>query len=273
MQSFGRAKTGRGRNLLNASTPDIGRDRLIFGIHAVLAALRNNPSELYEVWVHRGRQDARLNDLRALAAARNVRLREVKGRALDQQAQGNRHQGAIAWRHPSRAAKGSRLSTLLDKRAYPLILVLDGVTDPHNLGAILRTAEAAGVDAVLIPKDHAVGMNATVRKVACGAAERVPLLQVTNLARELRELKDAGLWLIGTDHAAPRSFYDLDLQRPLALLMGSEDKGLRRLTRESCDFVARVPLAGETESLNVSVAAGVCLFEIQRQRRVHYSAQ
>lgn len=272
MQSFERAENPARQNILNASKSDPNRDRLIFGIHAVLAALRNNPSELYEVRVHHDRQDVRLNGLRALAAARNVRLREVKARILDQQAQGNRHQGAIASRRPSRAAKESRLSMVLDKSAYPLMLVLDGVTDPHNLGAILRTAEAAGVDAVIVPKNRAAGINATVRKVACGAAERVPLLQVTNLARELRELKDAGLWLIGTDSAAPHSFYDLDLQRPLALLMGSEDKGLRRLTRESCDFVARVPMGGEAESLNVSVAAGVCLFEARRQRRAHHSA-
>lgn len=257
---------------MNAGKPDTDCDRLIFGIHAVLAALHETPLALYEVRVHRGRQDARLNDLRALAASRNVRLREVETQILDKQAQGNRHQGVIALRHRSSPMQESRLSMVLDKSAYPLILVLDGITDPHNLGALLRTAEAAGVDAVIVPKNRAAGMNATVRKVACGAAERVPLLPVTNLARELRALKDAGLWLIGTDDAAPHSFYDLDFQRPLALLMGSEDKGLRRLTLESCDFVARLPMAGKAESLNVSVAAGVCLFEVQRQRRALHSA-
>lgn len=254
-------------NILNSSEPDDAGDRLIFGIHAVLAALRNNPSDLREVRVHRDRQDRRLSDLRALAASRNVRLREVEARTLDRQVPGSRHQGAIALRREAPLAKEDRLSALLDTRAHPLLLIVDGVTDPHNLGAILRTAEAAGVDAVIVPKDRATGMNATVRKVACGAAERVTFLQVTNLARALRELKDHGLWLIGTDDAAPHSLYDLDLTRPMALLMGAEDRGLRRLTRERCDFLARVPMAGETQSLNVSVAAGVCLYEAVRQRR------
>lgn len=254
-------------DILNRSKLNGGGDRLIFGIHAVLAALRHNPTDVFEVRVDCDRQDRRMSDLRALAASRDVRLLAVKARTLDQQAPGCRHQGTIALRRETPVANASSLSALLDKSAHPLVLVLDGVTDPHNLGAMLRTAEAAGVDAVIAPKDRAVSMNATVRKVACGAAERVSFLSVTNLARALRALKDHGLWLIGTDDAAPRSLYDLDLTRPLALLVGAEDKGLRRLTREQCDFLARVPMAGEAPSLNVSVAAGVCLFEAQRQRR------
>lgn len=250
----------------------MGSDRLIFGIHAVLAALRNRPSDVCEVRVLRGRQDARLGGLRALAASRDVRVREVEARTLDRQAPGSRHQGAVALRREAPVVKEDKLSALLEGRVHPLVLVLDGVTDPHNLGAILRTAEAASVDAVIVPRDRAVGMNATVRKVACGAAERVPLLSVTNLARTLRDLKDHGLWLIGADPAAPYSLYDLDLERPLALLMGAEDKGLRRLTRERCDFLAHVPMAGEAQSLNVSVATGVCLFEVQRQRRASHPA-
>ncbi len=197
----------------------------------------------------------------------SVTVWEVGREAFAKLAYGDRVDGVVA-------VAETPLRPLADLAlpAEPLVAVVEGVEKPGNLGAILRTAEAAGVDAVIVPKNRAAGINATVRKVACGAAERVPLLQVTNLARELRELKDAGLWLIGTDDAAPHSFYDLDLQRPLALLMGSEDKGLRRLTREACDFVARVPMVGEAESLNVSVAAGVCLFEARRQRRAHHSA-
>jgi 23S rRNA (guanosine2251-2'-O)-methyltransferase len=240
---------------------------LILGIHAVLSALRHDPENVRELRVDRGRQDARMRELRALAARLGIPVREVEKAALKRQANSERYQGVIAFYRGAPALDENALVELLDESSQPLLVVLDGVTDPHNLGAILRTAEAAGVNAVIAPRDRAAKVNATVRKTACGAAERWPIVQAVNLARSLRALKEKGLWLIGADEAAPHSLYDLDLTRPLVLLMGSEGRGLRRLTRELCDFVIRIPMARAVQSLNVSVAAGVCLFEIQRQRR------
>lgn len=238
----------------------------IFGIHTVLSALRNDPANVLEVLTDRSRRDARLEELRALAMSLELRLRDVDTETLNRQAPGARHQGVVAHYRAAPARNEHALAGLLAESACPLLLVLDGVTDPHNLGAILRTAEAAGATAIIAPKDRAAGVNPTVRKVACGAAERLPFVQVTNLARVLRDLKDRGLWLIGASDAAPQSLYEIDLRRPLALVMGAEDKGLRRLTHRLCDCLARIPMAGGAQSLNVSVAAGVCLFEAVRQR-------
>lgn len=243
----------------------------IFGIHAVLSALRNDPANVQELRVDRDRHDARLRELRELARTMNVTLRDVSTEILDRQAPGQRHQGVIALYRPALVLDETALAALLKQNERPLLLILDGVTDPHNLGAILRTAEAAGVRAIIVPKDRAAGINATVRKVACGAADRLPLVQVTNLARTLRSLKDKGLWLVGANEASARSLYDLDLTRPLALIMGAEGAGLRRLTRELCDFLVHIPMAGATQSLNASVAAGVCLFELRRQRNARHS--
>ncbi len=240
---------------------------LIFGIHAVLSALRNDPAHVQEVRIDRKRQDRRLHELRALATSLRIPLRETDPRILNRQAPGRRHQGVLALYRPAPIAGEDALAESLARSEQPLLLVLDGITDPHNLGAILRTADAAGVAAVIAPRDRAASINATVRKVACGAAERVPFVKVTNLARALRDLREKGLWLIGTDDSATHPLYDLDLTRPLALLMGAEGKGLRRLTRELCDFMAYIPMAGAAQSLNVSVAAGICLFEARRQRR------
>lgn len=243
------------------------KSELTFGIHAVLSALRNDPAHVREVRVDRARRDARMHEVRALATSLDITLREVDAEILNHQAPGQRHQGVIALYQAPPTVDESALALLLAESERPMLLVLDGVTDPHNLGAILRTAEAAGVLAVIAPHDRAANVNPTVRKVACGAAERLPFVQVTNLARTLRALKEKGLWLIGTDDAAAQPLYDLDLARPLALLMGAEGKGLRRLTRERRDVLARIPMAGTVSSLNVSVATGICLFEALRQRR------
>jgi 23S rRNA (guanosine2251-2'-O)-methyltransferase len=239
---------------------------VIYGLHAVLAALHNDPAHVLEVFTDRSRRDARLRELRSLVARLDIRLHEVDAQTLNRQVPGGRHQGVVARYRAPPILNEPALPELLANIVCPLLLVLDGVTDPHNLGAILRTAEAAGANAVIAPKDRAVGLNATVRKVACGAAERLPFVQVTNLARVLRVLRTRGLWLVGTDDAAPHTLYELDLKRPLALLMGAEDQGLRRLTRDLCDNLAHIPMASSAQSLNVSVAAGVCLFEVRRQR-------
>ena len=178
------------------------------------------------------------------------------------EARSNRHvRGGAGKRRPL-----VDLKELLEERAVPFLLVLDGVQDPHNLGAILRSADGAGVDAVIAPKDRAVGITETVRRISVGAADRVPFLQVSNLARTLDELKEAGVWLVGTSDRAGGTLYELDLTVPLALVMGAEEKGLRRLTEEKCDHLARIPMCGRVECLNVSVATGVCLFEAVRQR-------
>src|SRR5680860_62872 len=239
---------------------------VLSGIHAVLSALRNDPGNVKELRVDRGRQDARINELRQLAQTLNIPLREVDAETLARQAQTRRHQGVCALYRAAPALDESDLYRLIEQTEGPLLLVLDCVTDPHNLGACLRTAEAAGATAVITPRDRTAAINATVRKVASGAAERLPVAQVTNLARCLIDLKHRGVWLIGADSDAAQSLFELDMTRPVALLMGAEDKGLRRLTREHCDYLAHIPMAGAARSLNVSVAAGVCLFEARRQR-------
>ncbi|MEI6819960.1 MAG: 23S rRNA (guanosine(2251)-2'-O)-methyltransferase RlmB [Verrucomicrobiota bacterium] len=187
--------------------------------------------------------------------------------ALNKQARDNRHVQAVETLVPS--LDEDDLMAIVAHHKVPFILILDCVQDPHNLGAILRTADGAGVHAVVAPKDKAVGITETVRRISVGAADHVPFAQVTNLARTMEKLKAAGLWLVGTsDHAKSKSIYSLDLTGPLALVMGSEDKGIRRLTEENCDFLASIPMTGKVECLNVSVATGVCLFEAVRQRRV-----
>jgi 23S rRNA (guanosine2251-2'-O)-methyltransferase len=185
----------------------------------------------------------------------------------NKQARENRHVQAVETEVPS--LDEDDLMRLVAEQAVPFILILDCVQDPHNLGAILRTADASGVHAVVAPKDKAVGITETVRRISVGAADYVPFAQVTNLARTMERLKEAGLWIVGTsDHATSKSIYELDLKGPLALVLGAEEKGMRRLTEEHCDFLARIPMAGKVECLNVSVATGVCLFEAVRQRRV-----
>ena len=241
----------------------------IAGIHSVRAALGQGGQGIAEVWLERTRRDRRLAELVELARLAGVRLRQVDGDELERAAAGLNHQGVLAWARPAASKGGRDLDALLDSLMGPaFLLVLDEVQDPHNLGACLRTADAAGVQAVIAPKDNAVGLTPTVAKVASGAAEVVPYIQVTNLARTLDALKDRGLWLVGLAGEAETDLYGLDLRGPLALVLGSEGRGLRRLTRERCDFLARLPMLGRVESLNVSVAAGICLYEALRQRLI-----
>ncbi len=241
---------------------------LVIGHHAVSELLRQQPDAISELLIQSDRRDRRMQELRDLAKAHQISLQEVDKAILDKTGARN-HQGVVA---KAISGKGpvseQELSVLLAKcEQPPLLLVLDGVTDPHNLGACLRSADAAGVTAVIIPKDKAVGLTPVVRKVASGAAETVPLVVVTNLARALQSLQEKGIWIVGTDDQAEISLYEQDLKGPLAIVMGSEGAGLRRLTRECCDYLVSIPMAGELSSLNVSVAAGVTLFEAVRQRR------
>ena len=241
---------------------------VIFGIHAVEAALqqdRNNVVELMAV----ARHNRRIDKLRDMAGQQGIAIRELAVHELDALCDYQRHQGVAARIAISERPQtpGQPLEQILETVAVPLLLVLDGVQDPHNLGACLRTADAAGVDAVIVPRDKAVGLTPVVHKVACGAAESMPFFQVTNLARTLRQLQQRGIWVIGADERGDSGLYATDLSGPLALVLGAEGKGLRRLTREHCDRIISIPMAGHVSSLNVSVAAGVCLFEIVRQRQ------
>ena len=202
----------------------------------------------------------------ALAERQGVALQRVAGDELDAQAEGV-HQGVVAEVVPSQLWSEEMLGHMLDRlEGAPLLLVLDGVTDPHNLGACLRSADAAGAHAVIVPRDRSASLNPTVRKVACGAAETVPLVAVTNLSRTLKQLKQRGLWVVGTAGEADQLIYDVDFTVPSIIIMGAEGAGMRRLTREHCDYLAKLPMAGSVSSLNVSVAAGICLFEAVRQR-------
>ena len=236
------------------------------GLHAVEALLRHHPKRVKQVWLAEGRGDPRVQVLIELAAQARVSVGQCERREMDAWVEGV-HQGVVADVSPSQVWGEAMLDELLDRaEGPPLLLVLDGVTDPHNLGACLRTADAAGALAVIVPKDKSATLNATVRKVACGAAEVIPLVAVTNLARTLEKLQQKGLWVVGTAGEAEQSLYAQDLTGPIVLVMGAEGRGMRRLTREHCDYLVRLPMAGSVSSLNVSVATGVCLFEALRQR-------
>jgi 23S rRNA (guanosine2251-2'-O)-methyltransferase len=239
--------------------------RILFGFHAVTIRLKTAPGSINELYVDGARRDARMKQFIERAREAGVRLIESDELRLQALSGTHRHQGVVAKAREAPAAKS--LDDLLDAvDGPPLLLVLDGVTDPHNLGACLRVADGAGAHAVIAPKDHAVGINATVSKVASGAAETVPYFMVTNLARTLGELKERGVWTVGLSDDAPRTLYAVDLTRPLALVLGAEGPGLRVLTRKTCDELASLPMAGAVESLNVSVASGICLYEAVRQR-------
>ena len=240
----------------------------VAGIHAVRSALKFGPEGVGELWLERSRRDRRLAELADIARAAGIPVRQQDRAALDQAAQGANHQGALAWVRAPASRPAQDLDGLLDQIVGPaLLLLLDEVQDPHNLGACLRTADAAGVHAVIAPKDNAVGLTPVVCKVASGAAETVPYIQVTNLARTMDQIKERGIWLIGTAGEAESELYATDLKGSIGLVMGGEGGGLRRLTRERCDLLVRLPMAGQVESLNISVAAGVCLYEAVRQRR------
>jgi len=238
-----------------------------YGIHAVRVLLAQHPQRVRRVLLAGGRDAGRLAEVRALAQRVGVQVASADLAQLDRLADGERHQGVVAEIVPRAGDPETQLEEALAAAGpAPLLLVLDGVQDPHNLGACLRSADAAGVAAVIVPRDRAAGLTPVVRKVAAGAAETVPLVPVVNLARTLRDLKERGVWLVGTDDAADKTLYEADLKGPLALVMGSEGEGMRRLTRECCDQLVSIPMAGVVESLNVSVATGVALFEAVRQR-------
>ncbi len=239
----------------------------LYGLHAMQSVLENEPERVIELFVLKGRNDERLVNIVNQARRFGVSVQFCQRKALDDKVQGEQHQGVVARAKPARVLDEADLDQVLDKHEQPFLLVLDGVTDPHNLGAWLRTADAAGVHAVVVPKDKSASLTGTVRKVACGAAEVLPLIQVTNLSRTLKHLQDKGLWIIGTAGEAEQMIYDAKLTGPTALVMGAEGKGMRRLTHENCDELVKLPMAGTVSSLNVSVATGVCLYEIVRQRR------
>jgi 23S rRNA (guanosine2251-2'-O)-methyltransferase len=243
-----------------------GGRHVVYGLHAVGAVVDRAPERVLELFMSEPRQDARARGLRERAQAAGVRVQTTGAESLAKLAGDVAHQGAVATIRPLKPWDEHDLLAAMSQMPQPFLLVLDGVTDPHNLGACLRTADAAGVQAVIIPRDRSAAVDGVVRKVAAGAAEFVPVAAVTNLARTLAALKEQGVWIVGTDGEAPQALYDADLRRPLALVLGAEGDGLRRLTRESCDFLVRIPMAGQVESLNVSVAAGVALFEARRQR-------
>jgi len=239
--------------------------KVLFGFHAVTVRLKTAPQSVTEIHVDTSRRDARMRQFVERAQAAHAKIVDSDGERLAQLAGSPRHQGVVARVTP--LPQTHSLDDLLDTVAGPpLLLVLDGVTDPHNLGACLRVADGAGVHAVIAPKDHAVGLNATVAKVASGAAETVPYLMVTNLARSLNELKERGIRIVGASDDAERTLHETDLGGPLALVLGAEGQGMRQLTRKTCDELVRIPMLGAVESLNVSVASGICLYEALRQR-------
>lgn len=242
-------------------------ESIVFGLHAVRTLLQQRPERAVRLLVQKGREDARVSEVLKLARAANLAFESRDPKELDRLAGSERHQGVCLYVKPAGVLGESALDDLLDKLTDPpFLLVLDGIQDPHNLGACLRTADAAGVTAVIVPRDRAAGLSPVVRKVASGAAETVPLIQIVNLARTLKQLKERNIWIVGTDGEADKTIYEMDLKGPLALVLGAEGPGLRRLTKESCDVLTKIPMFGAVESLNVSVATGAVLYEAVRQR-------
>lgn len=248
------------------------QEELVYGIHAVNALIESAPERFIELWLLKGRDDERLQPIINLSRKYGIATQLVQRKVLDDKSEGEQHQGVLARVKPGKTFTENDIDGILAqaeaKGEAPFLLILDGVTDPHNLGACLRNADAAGVQAIIVPKDNAARLTAVVRKVAVGAAESVPLVQVTNLSRTMKALQKMGVWVIGTAGETDKCLYDVKLSGPLALVMGAEGKGMRRLTRENCDELVKLPMAGSVSSLNVSVATGICLFEMVRQRRV-----
>jgi 23S rRNA (guanosine2251-2'-O)-methyltransferase len=238
--------------------------KLLTGFHAITSRLRQRPETVKEIYIDAQRSDTRAKDLRELAKRHDVRVISSDMKRLDGMAGGVRHQGVIAQAEPLDIPKF--IEEALEGIDEPLVLILDGIQDPHNLGACLRVADGAGAHAVIAPKDRSVGLTNAAVKVASGAADSVPYIVVTNLARTMRDLKDRGIWLVGADDAAPQSLFKAKLEGPLGIVLGAEGEGLRRLTKESCDLLVSIPMFGSVESLNVSVASGVCLYEARRRR-------
>jgi 23S rRNA (guanosine2251-2'-O)-methyltransferase len=239
----------------------------IFGIHAVESLLSNQPERIYRLCVAKDRQDNKLESLLKLANQVGVTIEHTNKQSLDRMVHNANHQGIVACCKTAETLSESDLEQLLTQLEEPaFLLILDGVQDPHNLGACFRSADAAGVHAIIAPKDKSVGLTATVSKVASGAAETIPFVQVTNLARTIEKLKEMGIWVYGAAGEADKTLYQTDLTGPIAIVLGAEGSGLRRLTRELCDGLIKIPMVGTVESLNVSVATGICLFEALRQR-------
>lgn len=245
------------------------KHEIIYGLHAVQALLKSAPQRVHELLLLQGRNDQRLQKILHSAEVNGIRCKTAGRAKLDELCEGENHQGVVAFCEPGESYDENYLFSMLESLTVPpFLLILDGVTDPHNLGACLRTAEAAGVHAVIVPKDRSAGLTPIARKVACGAADVLPLVPVTNLARTMEKLQEKGIWLFGAAGEAEQTVNELNLTGPIAILMGAEGDGLRRLTQETCDHLMKIPMAGTVSSLNVSVATGVCLFEAVRQRNL-----
>ena len=241
---------------------------MIYGIHAVQTAMIRTPQSILEVWLDLNRTDKRMAEIQLLVNKCALSLHEVSRKELDKLLPDVNHQGVIARCKMPSTVSETELFSLIDRLNKPaLLLILDGVQDPHNLGACVRSADGVGADAVIVPKDKSAGITAVVAKVASGALNNVPVVQVTNLARTMEELKKAGIWIVGMDDKGDQTLYQVDLTSPVALALGAEGSGLRRLTKEKCDFLVKLPMQGVVESLNVSVASGICLYETLRQRQ------
>jgi 23S rRNA (guanosine2251-2'-O)-methyltransferase len=241
--------------------------RIIYGFHAVTSRLRQSPAVVKEIYIDAAREDGRVHELLKAAESRGARVMRVDDKRLDGLTHHARHQGVAARIEPPPLP--THIEDVLEAvKEPPLLLILDGVTDPHNLGACLRVADAMGAHAIIAPKDRSAGITAAVSKVASGAAEAVPYITVTNLARSMRELKEKGVWLVGADERAQQALFEARVAGPLAWVLGAEGEGMRRLTRETCDELVRIPMYGSVESLNVSVSAGICLAETRRQRQM-----
>jgi len=244
----------------------MAQHEFIYGIHALESVIEREPERLIEVFVLKGKDEKSVHNIVTQARRFGASIQFCQRKTLDDMVDSVQHQGIVAKVKPGKVYNENDLAKIVEAHNQPFLLILDGVTDPHNLGACLRTADGAGVHAVIVPKDNSASLTPVVRKVACGAAEVIPLIQVTNLARTLRDLQALGVWIVGTAGEAEKNIYECKLNGPMALVMGAEDKGMRRLTREHCDELIKLPMAGSVSSLNVSVATGVCLYEIVRQR-------
>lgn len=241
-------------------------DNIIYGINPITQMLGTMPNKILEITISQDKNDPRMQKIIALAKEHSIAVHRIDPKKLAKMFATENHQGIIAKIKATSLLSENDLASLLKSTDNPLFLILDGVQDPHNFGACLRTADAAGVTAVIIPKDNAVGITPVVRKVASGAADTVPIVQVSNLARVMRDLQELGCWIVGTDGEGTQNIYDVDLKGSIAIVMGAEGEGMRQLTKKHCDFLAKIPMQGTVESLNVSVATGICLFEAQRQR-------
>lgn len=245
----------------------MAKQEMVFGLHSVQALLKAAPQRVQKLVLMRGRQDDRVQKISNAAKNNDIPVEIADRKAMDNMGEEGNHQGVIAFVNPGKTYDEHDLYELLERLdTTPLLLVLDGVTDPHNLGACIRSADAAGVHAVIIPKDNSAGLTESARKVASGAADSVPLIVVTNLARTLKALQEKGLWVSGAAGEAEQTVFEADLRGPRVIVMGAEGTGMRRLTRETCDELVKIPMAGSVSSLNVSVATGVVLFEVVRQR-------